>query len=193
MSAGLWGPIPGVRVIGVTGAARHGKDELAKAIIRICPGAERFAFSDAVAAVSRVRFGMTERDASKLQDTGTRYRQVDPAVWLRCMYGAIQDRRPRVAVVTGVRYPNELDVIRGMGGVLVAVRRSAAPPLTDRDPEHEVESHIGDMIAAADRVFEFDEAAEASRREAIFDQAARGVLALAGHAPVAVDVYAVPV
>lgn len=147
--AETWRPIPGVQVIGITGRARSGKDELAKALVRAVPGAERFAFSDAVAVMARVVHRMNGRDARVLQTVGTQYREQDEAVWLRCLYGILQDRRPRLAVVTGVRYANELGLIYGLGGIVVGVRRPWAPALTDRDPHHVVEQGIDDLVDRA--------------------------------------------
>jgi hypothetical protein len=168
--------LPNVTVIGITGAARSGKDELAKAILRAVPGAERFAFSDAVASIARARYDMATRNASLLQEIGTLYRGTrGPNIWLDCLYGAIADRLPRVAIVTGVRYPNELELIAAMGGALVGVRRAGRPPLTDRDPAHEVESHIDRLLRCAELVVEAGEYGETTIVSA-FDAHARRVL-----------------
>ena len=169
-------PIDGVRVLGITGAARHGKDELARAIVRVYPGAERFAFSDAVAAVARSRYGMLTRNAAQLQEVGTLYRQHQDDIWLRCLYGAIADKRPILAVVTGVRYQNEIGLISAMGGKVVGVRRLNAPELTDRDPQHEVESHIGEMLVQADRVTDIPEIDDEHTRARYFDFAATSMI-----------------
>jgi hypothetical protein len=163
-------PLDGVAVVGITGAARSGKDELARAIIRNYSGAERFAFSDSVAAIARARYFMGTRDAWLLQEIGTLYRSTrGTEVWLRCLYGAIADRRPRLAVVTGIRYPEEANMIRQMGGRLVAVVRPNAPPLTDRDPSHESEAHIKELIGQASEVWRADEMPDRTKREAWFD------------------------
>lgn len=167
-----WEPIPGVLVVGITGRARHGKDELARALLRHITGAERFAFSDAVAAVARSLQLMGHRDPRVLQDVGTRLRQVEPETWLRCLYHAIQDKAPGVAIITGVRYPNEAAMIREMGGHLVAVERPYAPALTDRDPAHPVEQQIDQLISQADTVFRVNEFRDADALEACFDQMA---------------------
>ena len=165
--------IPGVRMIGITGRARSGKDELAKAILRLVAGAERFAFSDAVAAVARTAGMMRTRDAAVLQRIGTQMREVDPDIWCLALYGAIDDRRPDVAIVTGVRYTNEHAMIRAMGGRLIGVRRPGAPALTDRDPGHPVEQGIDALVAEADTVIEAQELKTVEAREAYFDEVAR--------------------
>lgn len=167
-----WAPIPDVWVVGITGHARHGKDELARALVRQIPGAERFAFSDAVSAVARTLHLMGPREAHVLQALGTRVRQADPETWLRCLYHAIADKRPRVAVLTGLRYPNELALVRDMGGTLVAVERPHAPALTDRDPAHPVEQQIASLVAQAETVLQVNEFRDAEALEAAFDRMA---------------------
>ena len=153
----MWAPIDGVAVIGITGKARHGKDELARALTRLIANGERFAFSDALAAVARSLGGMTTRDPRVLQNLGTSSRERDPDVWVRCLYHAIEDRRPDVAIITGVRYPNEAAMIREMGGALVAVVRQDAPTLTDRDAAHPVEQGIEALVSDADAYFRVPE------------------------------------
>ena len=154
MSHPIWQPIEGVRVLGITGRARAGKDTLAREIIRRIPGAERFAFSDGVAAVERavpwLADPMTTRDPRRLQARGELERQKDPYVWLRVTYGAIQDRRPVLAIITGLRTPAEVDLVRGMGGLVVRVRREGPQGhyvATDRDPDHPIERQIESLAA----------------------------------------------
>ncbi len=170
---GQFAPIPGVHVVGITGRARSGKDELAKAILRLVAGAERFAFSDAVAAVARTTGIMRERDAAVLQKIGTSMRTLDPDVWCLALYGAMQDRRPDVAIATGIRYPNEDAMIRALGGRLIGIRRPDAPALTDRDPAHPVEQQIDGLVDEADTVVEVPELEGVDAREAYFDEVAR--------------------
>jgi hypothetical protein len=166
-------PIPGVDIIGITGRARSGKDELAKAILRMVAGAERFAFSDAVAVVARTAGMMGARDAATLQRVGTQMREIDPDIWCTALYGTIEDRRPDVAVVTGIRHQNEHGMIRAMRGRLIGVRRPGAPALTDRDPSHPVEQGIDALVASADNVVEVEEMASPDARDAYFDEVAR--------------------
>jgi hypothetical protein len=150
-SGTTWAPIPGVRILGITGKARHGKDSIAKALLEVCPGAERWAFSDAVAVVARALHGMTTRHVGQLQQVGTDYRaSVDAEVWLRCTYHAIEDRRPPLAIITGLRTPEDVDMVRQMGGTVVRVtrERAGAPFIaTDRDPAHPIEQQIDRLHA----------------------------------------------
>jgi hypothetical protein len=144
-----YAPIPGVKlVVGITGAARHGKDEAARQLLKMFPGAERFAFSDALSVEARVHHGMTKRDPQLLQNVGMRMRETHPRVWLDCVYRAIEDRQPEVAIVTGVRFHDEANMIRDMGGrILRIVRvdngvRYISP---DRNPNHPAERTIDEL------------------------------------------------
>jgi hypothetical protein len=149
-------PLDGVQVIGITGQARHGKDTLAQMIVSTAPGAERLAFSDGIAAVARARGVMgLNRDAPVLQDIGFEMRQTIPQVWLNVLYGAISDRRPRIAVITGVRFEDEADMIREMGGIVVRMIRLCANGTPyespDRPSTHPVE--MGMLSIRADMTF----------------------------------------
>ena len=144
---GAYPPIPGVTVIGFTGHARHGKDEATRLIHCADPaGTERFAFSDALSADCRVNAGMTRRDPRLLQEHGTRRRHEDSETWIRALYWRIDEVRPRVALITGVRNANEETFIRGLGGLLVRVVRveaDGAPFVADDRPRgHEAEAEI---------------------------------------------------
>jgi hypothetical protein len=144
-------PVPGVRVIGLCGHARHGKDEAARRLLRYLPGAERFAFSDALAVEARVHHGMGRRDPRVLQDVGMAFRESRPGVWLDALYGAIEDRTPDVAIVTGVRFQDEAALIRSMGGTLLRVVRLAEDGSRfvspDRPANHRAEAEI-DLLDA---------------------------------------------
>ena len=70
-------------------------------------------------------------------------RSIDPEIWLRALYWTIAERQPAIAVITDMRFPNEFELIKSMGGLCIKVeRRDAAGRLfvpTDRDPNHESE------------------------------------------------------
>jgi hypothetical protein len=151
--------IPHCRLaIGLLGASRHGKDTAAKALLKALPGAERFALSDAVAAVARVCHGMTTRDPRLLQTIGTGRRESRPTVWLDALYGLLVDREPEIIVVTGLRYAEEVDLVRSLApqtAILRVTRLTAAgvPYVADdRDPSHPVEQGIAALVADAELV-----------------------------------------
>jgi hypothetical protein len=144
-------PIPGVRaVIGLVGHARSGKDASAKLLLKHLPGAERFAFSDALSVECRLHHGMQARDPRMLQDVGIMFRQARPGVWLDTLYHAIVDRQPDVAIVTGVRFPDEAAMVRDMGGCLLRVTRVEPDGrrfiADDRNQSHVVERDIDAIV-----------------------------------------------
>lgn len=120
-------PIPGTTVIGLGHKARHGKDTAAAAIIAAIPGAMRFSFADDLYAVARVLYGMTTKDAPLLQRIGVDYRDVKgPDVWVKAVYAKILDAKPRLAIITDVRFPNEMAFVKALGGATVKVTRLTA-------------------------------------------------------------------
>jgi len=148
-------PIPGVnRVVGLCGHARAGKDSVAVMLLKLWPGAERFAFSDALAAHCRVVHGMRSRDARVLQDIGMAMRETHPGIWLRALYGTIEDRRPEVAIITGVRFADEAAMVREMGGQIVRVVRREPDGRRfvslDRDPTHRAEAGVDGLEVDAE-------------------------------------------
>lgn len=129
-------PIEGVTVIGLGHKARQGKDTTANLIIdRLGSQAMRIGFADALYAIARVEHGMTTKDPKLLQYLGTEvYRAKDPDVWLRALYHTLLDKRPTVAIVTDVRFPNEARLVKEMGGTLIKVERVAKDGTPHRDP-----------------------------------------------------------
>ena len=147
-----YAPLPGCRLaIGLTGAARHGKDSAARALLKALPGAERFALSDMVSADCRVNLGMTTRDPVALQQRGTAARVGRPFVWMDALYGLLQDREPEVVIVTGLRYADEVDMVRALAPLSLILRvvrielNGARFVTTDRDPNHPVERGIAGL------------------------------------------------
>lgn len=119
-----WEPIPGVTVIGLGHKARHGKDTAAR-ILSSYDGVERFSFADDLYAVCRVLHGMTEKDAPLLQRVGLELRSTHGEnALLQAVHSKILTSRPRVAVITDVRFPNEFAFVKALGGVCWKVERS---------------------------------------------------------------------
>lgn len=144
----MYPPIPGVKVVAMGGAARHGKDAAGQILAELAPAGhvQRFAFSDAISTYCRVQAGMTKRQPRLLQEVGYAMRQTAPGVWLDALYWHIDDARPKLAIVTGVRFPDEVAMIRSMGGALVWVERrdadGALVAVTDRDARFPTETAL---------------------------------------------------
>lgn len=99
---------------------------------------------------------MSKRDPKALQRIGWALRQERPTVWIDALYWTIDDKRPPLAIVTGVRFKDEAQMIRQMGGRIVRVVRVEhdGRPFIDpeRDPDHAVEREIVDIPADAEVV-----------------------------------------
>ena len=138
----MYNPINGTFVIGLGHKARHGKDTAAEHIIRQTKGAaRRYSFGTGLYAVARALFNMTEKDAPLLQALGTEVgRRHDNDRWVRTTYWQIKDDRPRIALLPDVRFPNEAEFVKSLGGILIKVSRfnTDGTPFvtTDRDPNH---------------------------------------------------------
>jgi hypothetical protein len=134
--------IPNLFVIGIGHKCRHGKDTTANHIVRQTKGAARiFSLADDVYAIARVIFGMTHKNGSMLQWIGTEgFRSKDPQTWINSLYWNMYNKRPQIAVIPDVRFPNEAQFVKDMGGVIINVSRfnSDGSPFvaTDRDPNH---------------------------------------------------------
>ncbi len=137
-------------VIGFGHRARQGKDSAARFIVEAYPRVDivRFGFADALRALCRVQYAMTEKDAPLLQRVGVSMRGYDPEVWVRALYWTIRERKPDVALITDARFPNEAAMIKGLGGFMVKVERrlrDGSPyRADDRDPYHESETALSD-------------------------------------------------
>lgn len=125
-------------LIGVTGYARSGKTSVGMVLESM--GWERRAFADPIKAIA-YESNMTVRrlvdlngweKAKKLadirqylQDLGLSARKhLGEDVWIRA---ALKDL-PEKCVITDVRFPNEVEAIRGLGGQIVKVIRPGVKP-----------------------------------------------------------------
>ena len=149
-------PLKGTLVLGVGHKARQGKDAAASFLVKTV-NATRFAFADALYAYCRVEHGMTMKDAPLLQKIGVEMRNRDPLVWVKAVYWDILTKAPKTAVITDVRFPNEMAFIKAVGGYTCKVSRFDFAPYKDnpivesveyqaedRDPNHISETALDD-------------------------------------------------
>lgn len=145
-------PIPGVLVLGLGHKARHGKDTVAQAMLESSPAdVLRIGFADALYDYCRVEHGMTTKDAPLLQRVGVQMREErDPQVWIKAVYYKILDKRPKVVVIPDVRFTNEAEFVKALGGYTIKVERRVRVDLgedklyltSDRDPNHVSETQL---------------------------------------------------
>ena len=150
MSKTEYAPLPHTRVIGFGHRARTGKDIAARTIAEKADDARIYAFSDAIAAYCRVSRGMTVRDPVLLQDVGYELRETRPDLWVEALYWRLEEDRPRTALVTGVRFPNEVQMIRSIGGEVWRIDRLTASGepfrATDRPEDHPTETALSEAL-----------------------------------------------
>lgn len=144
------------RLIGLVGYPGSGKDALAEELCK-WGGYTRYAFGDAVKSlllatdktygddIERLenwkRRGLHET-REKLQRLGQRLRDFREDFWVDSMPAIIADR----AVVTDIRYDNEMEWVKNRGGTVVAIHRPGYGPVND----HKSETNTTRLLALAD-------------------------------------------
>ena len=115
-----------MRVIGMCGYARSGKDQAAKELI--ARGFTRVAFADCLKDEVCRTFGITREQLESDKETwrpllvewGRGRRRMDPDYWIK---RAAANLPANDIVVTDVRYPNEARWIWSLGGHLIRIIR----------------------------------------------------------------------
>jgi hypothetical protein len=130
----------GKSLIGLVGYSGSGKDSLAEELCRF-GGYTRYAFADSLKALllatDRTYGDSIERledwkrrglhdTREKLQRLGQTLRDFDDDFWVKSMPAILADR----AIITDIRYDNELDWVKKRGGTVVAM---ADTTLTNND------------------------------------------------------------
>jgi hypothetical protein len=134
--------LPYTTIIGFGNKARHGKDYSCQAIHENHPADTKiYSFATALKAYCRIQHGMTVKDGPLLQMIGTDdMRAQDPLVWVRTLYWQIAEEQPAYALIADMRFPNEAEFIKSLGGYIVRVTRVNADGsryvAQDRDPNH---------------------------------------------------------
>jgi hypothetical protein len=139
-------PIPSTKIIGIGHRARQGKDTLASYLLEMLPGSIRMSFADDLKAFARV-LGMTEKDPLLLQALGTNvFRSLDPSTWIRCLYWRIHEARPPVVIVPDMRFEDEVEFVKSLGGMTIKISRTNPDDspfyAEDRDPNHPSEAEL---------------------------------------------------
>lgn len=144
------------RLIGLVGYSGSGKDSVAEELCRWA-GYTRYAFADSLKALLLAtdktfgdsmerledwkRRGLHET-REKLQRLGQTLRDYDEDFWVKSMPTILADR----AIITDIRYDNELDWVKERGGIVVAVHRPGYGPVND----HKSETNTTRLLELAD-------------------------------------------
>lgn len=178
----LHNPQPPPNVIGLCGYKRAGKDEVYKALAQHHEHVARLAFADplkqemARACAVAVGFIEDHKDAFRLglQWWGTDFRRTlfGRDYWItkiEAEYCALVNppwlgHAPSCVVFTDCRFPNELDLIRRLGGKIWRVERADQPgsedphpserALDDHRPDRVLVSHSGQLIDFHHRILQ---------------------------------------
>ncbi len=145
-------PLP--KIIGVTGLMGSGKDTFAETLRGHMTEAKfnvrTAAFADHLKDVVALAYGWDrdllegDTEASRawrekddpfwgitprrvLQEVGVKFRDMDPDFWVRAVEKRFEDNPGMHYILTDVRFPNEFDMIRRLGGVIVQIRRGEYP------------------------------------------------------------------
>ncbi len=147
-------------LIGITGRARAGKDTFAGALT--AKGYKRLAFGDAIKQIASIvsgeperyyhddhlkesycpALGMTRRKAMQMIGTELFREQFGPDVWVNCVISKWAAEPHIPTVVTDVRYANEAEAIRSLGGTVIEVRRPDNGGLQGAAGAHSSESGL---------------------------------------------------
>jgi hypothetical protein len=133
-----------VRILGLSGYARAGKDTAAEALIEI--GWKRLSMADKlktfVMSIDKdvnecvSTYGWEEAKASytfvrrRLQEVAMAARDViGEDVWVQCVIDEILGGHAPGYVITDVRFPNECRLIKAAGGAIVRIERTIVNPM----------------------------------------------------------------
>lgn len=147
------------KIIGITGLKRAGKNSVGKILLSHIDGVVMsFAYADPIKLVVSMCFpaldhldkeepcaaygGLTQRQAC--QTLGTEWgRSLYTNVWIDKLNRDIAKWAPDVAIITDVRFPNEVADIKRQGGSIWKVDRPKVAQM--HNDTHASEKYIGDI------------------------------------------------
>jgi hypothetical protein len=153
-------------IIGVSGFARSGKDSFASFLIPF--GWKRYALADSLKAaayaldpvvetetgVARLSFLIDNRgweDAKALPDVRRLLQRIGTEVgrtlfgenaWIDVLDRKLDAEAPELAVVTDIRFPNEVEWVLSRGGTYVRIERPGVGPANGHASEQTLEEFI---------------------------------------------------
>lgn len=74
---------------------------------------------------------------------------LSPHFWTTVLKRRIQESDARDIVISDCRFPEEVELIRSLGGVVVCVQRQSVPPHQDLAYAHSSEQHIASILPDA--------------------------------------------
>lgn len=149
-------------MIGLLGFAGSGKDEACKIIQKHWPHAQRFAFADElkreVSDGYQIELHRIEADKEHyrplLQLWGVGRREHNPNYWIEKVDAQIQAAQPNIAIITDVRFPNEVGYVRSHGGIVARVVRAHNGPANSHVSESATLPIVPDYVIRNDGTLE---------------------------------------
>lgn len=168
-------------LVGITGYKRHGKDTVGDYLVNF-HGYRKIAFADslktALSAIFKFNheqlygdlketvdpfWNITPREAMQTIGTDLMRNQFRDDIWVKCLEREIveiwkKDPTAKI-IIPDVRFPNELDMVKRLGGCIVRVTRPFLEQNTSDAPEqntitapelHSSESHISSFVVDYD-------------------------------------------
>jgi hypothetical protein len=149
-----------MKIIGVAGKKRSGKDTLADRLEE--HGYEKYGFADNIKRACEEIFdfsdeelwgdkkeeineywGFTPRHALQVFGTDLFRDKFGDDIWIRSLFRDLQNDDPDKVVITDVRFPNEVEAIQKSGGIVVWI--DASERLSESD-DHESETALDDYL-----------------------------------------------
>jgi len=129
-------------IIGVCGFARSGKDTFAEFFNCVEPKYKRFAFADALKEMLKPveeQLDYPEKEIMRplYVELGRLARSIDKDFWVKKVMEKITEN----AIISDVRYPNEVQAILDKGGVIVYIIRPDILPANKEE-----ENSIGEIL-----------------------------------------------
>lgn len=107
-----------MKVIAISGRAASGKDSIALLLKEKLEGVEIFSFSSELKIIASKLWNIPDGDwddydkkakfREKLIALGDAVRQVDKDAWVNIVINKIKEKKPKIAVITDLRFRNEL-------------------------------------------------------------------------------------
>ena len=163
------------KIIGITGSAGSGKDTIGDILVNNFPNWEKVSFANHLKDVTALLFGFdrkmlagetpedraireqpdkfwsekmgrdfTPRFALQYLGTNLLRNQLHQNIWVDCLERKIMESDKNI-VITDVRFPNEIDMIRNVGGEVWRVERGIIPMWyhkCDENAKHDIEVTI---------------------------------------------------
>lgn len=155
-----------IRLIGLTGRKRHGKDSAYSMLKEMLVGRAhlyRFSFADALKQEVAEALGLSvyqiEQEKEKyrpiLQWWGTQWRRSqDPLYWIKQMERKLEFAHHfcDTGIITDVRFPNEADMVRRHNGLIVRVIRPCLESTDTHESETAMDHYPVDKVLVADNL-----------------------------------------